>query len=532
MTNYNSLFGSLLRGDWLKVSTERQPSDEREMTERRNKVHDRLRSLRAPHAQRMLRFAAAFLLLLTIGVGNAWGADVSVTINASTDVSSWSATGTEGSGSTTTVKKSDITISSTKGYKATEHVREYLGSSITVSSSVGNIKKIVFTSTASGTSDKGPSKIGLKSGESGEYTYSGNTGTWSFSSGVSSVTFSATAQFRWTQAVVTYIEAAPSYTITAATNNASMGTASLSGSVITGSPNSGYQYASPAYSVSPVGSATVSQDGDAFTVNPSANTTVTINFEAIPTYTLNYHDGDGDASKENVYEGTNLIEALGTPAASCDATSTTFVGWTTSELTTKTNTAPTFVAADAVVNSTTAAATYYAVYAKAGSKTSVIGGDISNGVGSGWTSNGTGAYSNNGVKFDNQNDYITSNDLSAYGYKAVTVKLKAGHNGGSGSILTIASLDASSNIIDSKTFTPTETYTSQNTEYSFELSGSSVIKYVRITMTSKTNNLGMKYCEVFYTPMSDYMTTCCTPLGGINGSVEWGRKRRGNRAFV
>lgn len=128
---------------------------------------------------------------------------------------------------------------------------------------------------------------------------------------------------------------------------------------------------------------------------------------------------------------------------------------------------------------------------------SITGGNMSNGVTTGWTTSGTGTYSGNGVKFDGANDYVQSPDISSYSLKDVKVSLKAGHNGGSGSVLTIATLDSSSNVIDSDTLTPTEAYGSQTTIYDYELTGSKVIKYVRITMTSKKKNLGMKYCEVF-----------------------------------
>lgn len=76
-----------------------------------------------------------------------------------------------------------------------------------------------------------------------------------------------------------------SYTITAQSNNVTYGTVSLNGFVITGSPESGCRYASPAYNVT-AGTATVSQNGNNFTVTPSSNCTVRINFEPIPTHTL------------------------------------------------------------------------------------------------------------------------------------------------------------------------------------------------------------------------------------------------------
>lgn len=78
-----------------------------------------------------------------------------------------------------------------------------------------------------------------------------------------------------------------SYNITAASNDTSLGTVALEGNVITATSAVGCRLsASNPYTVSPAGSATVDQSGNVFTVTPSANTTVTINFEAIPTHTI------------------------------------------------------------------------------------------------------------------------------------------------------------------------------------------------------------------------------------------------------
>ena len=125
--------------------------------------------------------------------------------------------------------------------------------------------------------------------------------------------------------VVTY-EEAPAYTIIAASNNTDYGTVSLDGTTITASPADGYRVStSNPYTVSPDGSATVSQSGNVFTVTPSANTAVTINFEAIPTYTvtvgsitggsLTLKDSEDNtvASGSSVREGTVLTIV---PAAS------------------------------------------------------------------------------------------------------------------------------------------------------------------------------------------------------------------------
>lgn len=109
---------------------------------------------------------------------------------------------------------------------------------------------------------------------------------------------------------------APAYEIKAISNNDNYGTVSLTGSTITGSPADGYRYADPAYTVTG-GTATVSQVGNAFTVTPTSDCTVCINFEAIPTYfvtittptggTLTVKDGDDTVSSgDEVADGTVL----------------------------------------------------------------------------------------------------------------------------------------------------------------------------------------------------------------------------------
>ena len=104
----------------------------------------------------------------------------------------------------------------------------------------------------------------------------------------SSVTFSPTQSFSGyridfnpksfitkTRYVLTYDDKAASYTITAESNNTSYGTVTLSGTKITASPKTGYRVSTTTpYSISPSGSATVEQNGNTFTVAPSANTTI------------------------------------------------------------------------------------------------------------------------------------------------------------------------------------------------------------------------------------------------------------------
>ena len=174
-------------------------------------------------------------------------------------------------------------------------------------------------------------------GSSGLRSYAGTTGTMAFFYKV--------------------VPDVPSYTITAQSNNTSYGTVSLSGSVITATPATGYTYASPAYSVSPANSAAVTQNGNEFTVTPSANTTVTINFEALPTYTVTLSD-----DTENPLTEASAGAGVTLPSRSAIG-SYTFAGWCTTNVPTETTTAPTSIIPEGTYNPT-ANITLYPVYSK------------------------------------------------------------------------------------------------------------------------------------------------------------------------
>lgn len=118
---------------------------------------------------------------------------VSTLSNVSFTYADFVGQGVSGSGGAISSTKDGITVSSDNGFGDAAHVRVYSGGKITVSST-STITRIELISTASGTSNNGPSKI---STDNGNYSYSGNTGTWVGSA--NSVTFNATAQFRFTE---------------------------------------------------------------------------------------------------------------------------------------------------------------------------------------------------------------------------------------------------------------------------------------------------------------------------------------------
>lgn len=146
------------------------------------------------------------------------------------------------------------------------------------------------------------------------------------------------------------------FPISAISNNTSFGTVSVSDNVITATPLAGYTYASPAYTVIS-GSATVSQNGNLFTVTPSATSQIQINFVAKPTYTLSLINNGAAYTSANfpfvTYEG-NTITLPTLP----NCGSYTFAGWDTNNSTTST---PAY-AGGATYTTTAGNVTLYAVY--------------------------------------------------------------------------------------------------------------------------------------------------------------------------
>lgn len=98
----------------------------------------------------------------------------------------------------TSVTKSNVTCTMTTMNNGS-YYQIYANQSGTFSCSAGNITKIEFTCTASGTSKYGP---GNASADVGTYSYSGTKGTWTGSA--ESVTISSTAQVRMSSLTVTY----------------------------------------------------------------------------------------------------------------------------------------------------------------------------------------------------------------------------------------------------------------------------------------------------------------------------------------
>lgn len=325
-------------------------------------------------AHRVLTVASAraklltFIALCLFFVGNVWGVPTGA-ITAYEDIMSGSsyyigATVGEGDyylslGSITigtgiagskVSSKDDATIFKFIGSNTSWTIQLSNGNYLALKQSKDNGKVQIVSTSSTWTLSNSNSLIQLKNGNYCLQANSTNTST-NFGS------YASTQINVWLLPVA-------SYTVTAVAYPTDGGSVSVEGNKITATPNTGWQISTtnPPYTVTD-GTATVEQEqsGNEFTVTPSSNCTVQINFEKKPTYTLTYYVGNTSTEIE-VAEGANILEALKdiTPT-SCDATSTAFIGWTTTPINGKQPTCPKLIAEDATI---TSKMTVYAVFAK------------------------------------------------------------------------------------------------------------------------------------------------------------------------
>ena len=501
--------------------------------------------------------------MLTVGVGNAWGA-------AQNFVPSDFSGGTSGTGSAVNKTLNGIQVSTDKGY-ATTQFRVYKGGKLTISSDY-TIKAINFSTKASyggGLSNQAnlttTSWSFTTTGQAritqivvtylAKVTFNANEGSCATSNltqatASSSITLptptrsgyickgwytassggtkrgNAGATYTPTVSETLYAQweaDAPAYTITAERNNASYGNVSLSGTTITATPAACCEYASPAYTVSPAGSATVSQVGNAFTVTPSANTTVTINFqEKSAGKTVNFDAGAGVCATTSLTEdcdGSGVVLPNVTASGVCKGW-TTFAGWATSAVSDSTTTSVTVYAAGSNFVPTSNGETLYAVFSKTkGGGTTPTKKTLTFGT----------SYASNGSDLTSVTIYTgitatategTTNDPKFYTSSPGTWRMY------SGSELTISSSignitkieftknsDFSLSVKSGESGTlvsETWTYASGVSSITFNVEGTTKLSAIAVTYLAPSSTT--YYC-------SD--PNCCTQLGTINGSFFW-----------
>lgn len=333
-------------------------------------------------AHRVLTAASARAKLLTaialclFSVGNIWGETETLTISGASvgNNAPWGSTYSTNNGTSSTSTGTSVGISWTrvatmssciqiekgtsKGFHSTSVPDNAVITSITITKKTNNVNLYV-------------SKDGTNWGTATSISAT-TTKKYSVEDGYKFFKVTATSSYAQISSISVTYESAPSYTITAVTNPTGGGSVFVEGNKITAMPNTGWQISTTnPYTVTD-GTATVEQSGNEFTVTPSSDCTVQINFEKEQTYTLTYQIGNDIATKE-LPGGTNILSELPASATSCDATSTAFIGWIITPINGKQPTCPQLIAEDATI---TTNMTVYAVFAKAEGGTTEVVEDI------------------------------------------------------------------------------------------------------------------------------------------------------------
>ena len=155
------------------------------------------------------------------------------------------------------------------------------------------------------------------------------------------------------------------YTVNAVSNNDSYGTVSVTGTIITATPATGY-YVESADVIE--GTATVTVNGNTISVAPESDCTVRVNFAPKPSYTVNFVASGNAEGSQTAY----LNDAITLPSSvSVNPDGWTFMGWVDAQLA-ETTDAPAFYAPGAsytVTGNTTLYALYNRVDSNGGEET-------------------------------------------------------------------------------------------------------------------------------------------------------------------
>ena len=312
------------------------------------------------HFTKCLKFLLLALCVVG-GVGSAWADSYTITFSTGNG---------DGTAASTSTACSDIVsegssylsgdlVTATKVYGAGSN-----GLKLGASSSAGTIK-MNLVSSVTPTSIVVNAKL-YNSGKAATLSVNGKTAqsltssfadyTFDFNSEISYIQLDG-SKYCWINSITVNYAAAPSYTITPQTNNENYGTVELLGSTITATPKDGYRVMAgdAGYTVTS-GTATVTNNGDnTFSVSPSTDCTVQINFEEIPKYTVTLGDNSSTLTEESAGAGVTL------PSRSAIG-DYTFAGWSDSNVTEETTTAPTIIPAGEYAP--TSNVTLYPVYTR------------------------------------------------------------------------------------------------------------------------------------------------------------------------
>ncbi len=438
-------------------------------------------------AREWLKYAAMFVMLFTIGSGNVWGATSTLTLSnnnkfgtssgstktSSDEIVTWKANTTTGAiqntysgsnayngqqfGTGTTAWTGTFTTSSISTKKITSvAIVANTGGSATLNVSVGGT---TYTNENQSVTKKANGATPLT------YTFSGtNTGSIT-------ITVSKTNKAFYLQSIaVTYEDAVPTTTVTASPESLDWGnvlqsssqstkTFDISGSNLTGNLSvvvtGGYSVSCGSsisvtsgtpnvttITVTPPSTSTPGEKNGKVTISGgglASNVEVNLTMTVQASHTVTWMVNGSEHATTQVADGSK--PEIPSNPSSCDGTSTTFYGWSTSEWSGKIDdiSAKTIYTSAASMPTVSGAVTYYAVFCKGGGGSEVLNEefdnnqttDASNAFSSSSFSNFNGetskAYKSKygGVKFGTSSavGYITSKSLDLS--KAFTVSIDA-----------------------------------------------------------------------------------------------------------
>ena len=491
----------------------------------------------------LLKSAAVILFLFTVGIGNVWGDFVEFTPASS---GGWTSTAGAQSGT-----KNNITLSTTRGAISTQ-LRSYSGETTTVSCASGySISQIVFAYSNAAFS---VASVG---------TWNSDTKTWT--GNATSITFTQTGQVRMTSVTVTYsagctgtklgtpvvtatpsdrqivlswpaVEHASSYQLKWNGGDWAAATSPVTKSTLT----NGTAYT---YQVKAIGNGSTYCDGDA-----SAEASATPNNY----HTVTWQTHNGVFATTQVVDGQKptFPKVADADPTSCDTgegASTAFYGWATSTWSGKATTLEDsklsgitiYTSAASMPTVTTNDVVYYAVFCKGnGGSVTLTGSDFHDQLGSSYaecTITKTIGASNytfnlNACEPNNTGNKCQMRDNSTISYiqipslPGIITRITATSFTNSSDAAYTGTLhfksaksrgNANTNDIARVTYSAPGI-----TSLDWDLSSDNTTYTSGYFVTSA--GLRMTDFTVYYgSAGTNYMTTCCTQLGTINGSVTW-----------
>ena len=340
-----------------------------------------------------------------------------------------------------------------------------------------------------------------------------------------------------------YIDDAPAYTVTASSNNNSYGTVSVSGTTITATPADCYQVVNGTggYTVNSGTYSAITHTGTSNTISvtPTSNCDITVNFEkkTVNTY-VDEIQGNDDIEDCGTHSAPALDDKAYATSGTCAQQHWHFAGWTSAAY----KASPEGHIITAGTSMTANGTTYYAVWSKG--VTSTFDGTTEGKYKIYATVSSTNYYATNTVSsstlqatttvgsaqefdFTKSGDYWTISYTSGVNTYYLTAPSNNSVNVNSFSTTSCTWKIATGTYGSWRLWSRTPNGSGTNAYAYRALMYSSGTGFKNYTISSSNYD-----CEISSTEYSDYICTCCTELGSINGSISLSKGKSLFRTFI